>query len=267
MRAAVSLLVVTVLQGTVHADEFEARLSALSHVFDDVRIDLGVSELGEHFVRWQKSLRDFLGDTAERLAQLSEGANIPDVSILSVEPVEASEASGFGWRDDPIRHSAKFHSGTDFKGKSGTPVLASGPGVVVFAGRRGGYGNLIEIDHGGGVLTRYAHLRKIEAKVDETVLAGERIGQVGSTGRTTGPHLHFEVRLDDSPVDPLTAFAVAQVMRDAPDMGRLAAFALSPEVQGEVASKVDPPHGGKHSTKKESRPERHGHVKQIKPVS
>jgi murein DD-endopeptidase MepM/ murein hydrolase activator NlpD len=148
MRAAVSLLVITVLQGTVHADEFDDRLSALSHVFDDLRIDSGVSELGEHFVRWQKSLRDFLGDTAERLAQLSEGANIPDVSILSVEPVESSEASGFGWRDDPIRHRAKFHSGTDFKGKSGTPVLASGPGVVVFAGRRGGYGNQIEIDHG-----------------------------------------------------------------------------------------------------------------------
>ena len=266
MRAAVSFLAIVVLQGTVHADELDDRLERLRHVFDDARIDFGVNEVSEHLVRWQKSLRDFLGDTAERLAQLAEGENIPDVSILSVEPVESSEASGFGWRDDPIRHRAKFHSGTDFKGKSGTPVLASGPGVVIFTGRRGGYGNLIEIDHGGGVVTRYAHLRKIEVKEDETVVPGQRIGQVGSTGRTTGPHLHFEVRLGEYAVDPVTAFAVAQVMRDAPEIGRFATFALAPEVQGEVASKVDPPKNGKRA-KKESRPERAGRVKQIKPVS
>jgi len=147
-------------------------------------------------------------------------------------------------------------------------VLAAGPGVVVFAGRRGGYGNLIEVDHGGGVLTRYAHLRRIEAKVDMAVLAGQKIGQVGSTGRTTGPHLHFEVRLADSPVDPVTAMTVAQLVREQPEMGRIAAFALAPEVQAELASKVDPPKQRRSANaKKESRPERAGRVKRVKPVS
>lgn len=268
MRAAASLLAILALQSAAQANELSDRLNRLSHVLDDVRIEIIPRGVGEHLVRWQKSMRDFVGSAAEGLARLAEGTvRIPDVSVLTTEPVADTESSGFGWRDDPIRHRPKFHSGTDFRGKHGTPVVAAGDGVVVFAGRRGGYGNMIEIDHGGGVITRYAHLRRIHASEDSVVLAGQQIGQVGSTGRATGPHLHFEVRLTDYPVDPKVAMSVAQLVREAPEMGRIAAFALAPEVQGELASRTDPPRSGKRAAKRESRPDRPGRVKRIKPVS
>ena len=267
MRAAASLLAILVSLSAAHANELSDRLNRVAHVFDDVRIELVPSGIGARFVRWQKSMRDFMHHAAHGLAHLAENApRIPDVSVLEIEPVANTESSGFGWRDDPIRHRPKFHSGTDFRGKHGTPVVAAGDGIVVFAGRRGGYGNLVEIDHGGGVITRYAHLRRMHAKEDAVVVAGQQIGQIGSTGRTTGPHLHFEVRLADSPVDPVTAMTVAQLVREAPAMGRIAAFALAPEVQAELASKLDPPKA-RRAAKKESRPDRPGRVKRPKPVS
>lgn len=267
MRAAVTLTAILSLQtvaGANRGNELIDRLQRIAHVFDDVKVELVPSGIGARLVRWQMAVRDFVHETATVLA--AHAPAIPDVSILTTEPVANTESSGFGWRDDPIRHRAKFHSGTDFRGKHGTPVVAAGPGVVVFAGRRGGYGNLIEIDHGGGVLTRYAHLRRMEAKVEDVVIAGEQIGQVGSTGRTTGPHLHFEVRLADSPVDPVTAMTVAELVRKEPAMGRIAAFALVPEVQSELASKVDPPKQ-RRPAKKESRPDRPGRVRVAKPLS
>jgi len=163
----------------------------------------------------------------------------PDVSILTTEPVSRSESSGYGWREDPIRKHQKFHHGTDYRGKHGTPVVAAGPGTVTFAGRRGGYGNVIFVDHGNGVITRYAHLRRIEAKLGTVVAAGDRIGQIGSTGRTTGPHLHFEVRLEGRSVDPNTALAVAEIMRESPSAGVLAAHALAPELQANARDMQD----------------------------
>jgi murein DD-endopeptidase MepM/ murein hydrolase activator NlpD len=162
----------------------------------------------------------------------------PDLRVLTTEPVARAESSGFGWRDDPIRKRPKFHHGTDYRGKSGTPVLAAGGGTVVVAGRRGGYGNVVFVDHGGGIVTRYAHLRRIETKLGATIEAGDRIGQIGSTGRTTGPHLHFEVRLGGRSVDPNTA--VAELMRESQAAGRLAAFALAPELQSRARDAHDP---------------------------
>ena len=137
-------------------------------------------------------------------------------------------------------------------------MLAAGDGVVVFAGRQGGYGNVVYVDHGGGVVTRYAHLRRIETKKDASVTAGERIGQVGSTGRATGPHLHFEVRLDGRAVDPVTAMTVAELERADPRAGQLAAFALSPEIQAAVARRRS---DRKQAAATRSRPERKGRVK------
>jgi murein DD-endopeptidase MepM/ murein hydrolase activator NlpD len=264
MRAAVTLTAILALHTAAQANELNDRLQRIAHVFDDVKIELVPSNITTRLVRWHIAMRDFVRDTQTFLA--AHAPAIPDVSVLTTEPVANTESSGFGWRDDPIRHRAKFHSGTDFRGKHGTPVVAAGPGRVVFAGRRGGYGNLIEIDHGGGVLTRYAHLRRMEVKVDAVVVAGEQIGQVGSTGRTTGPHLHFEVRLADSPVDPVTAMSVAELVRTEPAMGRIAAFALVPEVQSELASKVDPPKQ-RRPAKKDARPDRVGRVRVAKPLS
>lgn len=237
-----------------------------------LELELVPRGLVDQMVRWQRELRDVLHRTAAQLATLAahEGLHIPDLAVLTTEPVANTESSGFGWRDDPIRHRPKFHSGTDFRGKRGTPVLAAGDGVVVFAGRRGGYGNVIDVDHGGGVITRYAHLRRIEAKRDAAVVAGEQIGQLGSTGRATGPHLHFEVRLDGRPVDPVTAMSVAELARESAELGRIAAFALSPEVQAEASSRLDPPRqrvAKKAKKAKHARPDRPGRVKRVRPVS
>lgn len=268
MRAAVTFGALIALAAPAHANELHERLDRLAHVFDDVTIDLVPHGLTERLVRWQKGMRDFVHHTAGSLAELArETVRIPDISVLTTEPVANTESSGFGWRDDPIRHRPKFHSGTDFRGKRGTPVVAAGPGVVVFTGRRGGYGNLVEIDHGGGVVTRYAHLGRIQIKRDAVVLAGQQIGRVGSTGRATGPHLHFEVRLADIPVDPVTAMSIAQLVRESPELGRIAAFALAPEVQAQVASRLDPPKHRRRAKPKDSRPDRPGRVRRIKPVS
>ncbi|MDE2301454.1 MAG: M23 family metallopeptidase [Sphingomonadales bacterium] len=111
-------------------------------------------------------------------------------------------SSGFGYRLDPFTHGAAFHPGLDFRGPIGTPILAAARGTVIFAGQRSGYGNCVEIDHGGGLVTRYAHMSAFRAHQGERVAAGEVIGAIGSTGRSTGPHLHFEVRIDDRPVNP-----------------------------------------------------------------
>ena len=216
---------------------------------------------------WQRTTHDFVHGLEGRFAALIDhtGIVLPDLTMLSTDPVAHTASSGFGWRDDPIRHTRSFHSGTDFRGQPGTPVLAAGAGVVVFCGRLGGYGNAIDIDHGGGVLTRYAHLRRIETKKGAAIAAGETIGQVGSTGRTTGPHLHFEVRLDGSPVSPIAAMSVATLQREAPLAGRLAALSLSPELQTTAESDVDPPkqraRPGKRPGQTPTRPERPGRAK------
>ena len=204
-------------------------------------------------VRWELGARDWMRGASDRLTRLANQlpSPAPDLTVLTTDPIPGTESSGFGWRDDPFRHVTRFHSGTDFRADPGTPVLAAGDGVVVFAGRQGGYGNVIYIDHGGGVVTRYAHLREIETRKDATVSAGDRIGQVGSTGRATGPHLHFEVRLDGRAVDPVTAMTVATLERDAPAAGRLAAFALVPELQAHVRDHSD-------DRARASRPERRG---------
>lgn len=111
-------------------------------------------------------------------------------------------SSSFGMRKHPISGKYRKHQGLDFAGPSGSPVLASAAGRVVYAARKGTYGNLVEIDHGNGVTTRYAHLRKITVSKGEQVKAGEKLGEVGSTGASTGPHLHWEVRIFDQAKDP-----------------------------------------------------------------
>ena len=214
----------------------------------------------ERMVHWQLDLRDALHGLEDRFTAFAQAAGLhtPDLTVLAIEPVAHTESSGFGWRDDPIRHTRSFHSGTDFRGDPGTAVVAAGDGVVTFCGRMGGYGNVIDINHGGGVTTRYAHLRRIETKKDAAIAAGERIGQVGSTGRTTGPHLHFEVRIDGAPVSPIAAMTVAGLQRESPLAGRLAALSLSPELQRSAESDVDPP---RQRGRSGSRPERASRAK------
>ncbi|MFO1255140.1 MAG: peptidoglycan DD-metalloendopeptidase family protein [Sphingomonadaceae bacterium] len=112
-------------------------------------------------------------------------------------------SSGFGFRPNPFTGGGgEFHPGLDFKGPYGAPIFAAARGVVSFVGQRSGYGNCVEIDHGNGLITRYAHMSGFRTQLGKQVVPGEQIGMIGSTGRSTGPHLHFEVRIGDRPVNP-----------------------------------------------------------------
>lgn len=111
--------------------------------------------------------------------------------------------SGFGKRRDPILGRSAFHAGIDFRAPTGTPIRAPAAGKVVKAGRNGGYGNMVEISHGNGLTTRFAHLSSIQVKVGQHVIAGQRIGASGNTGRSTGPHLHYEIRANGKAVNPM----------------------------------------------------------------
>ncbi|HVG20678.1 MAG TPA: M23 family metallopeptidase [Blastocatellia bacterium] len=114
----------------------------------------------------------------------------------------------FGYRSDPFTGRAKFHSGVDIKARWGESVGASQPGIVQFAGWYHGYGNLIIINHGGGVTTHYAHLSSFDVEVGSRVERGQVVGRAGSTGRATSPHLHYEVRIDGNPVNPFQPLAL-----------------------------------------------------------
>jgi len=118
-------------------------------------------------------------------------------------PVSAAyNSSSYGWRVDPFTKHRAFHSGLDFPADTGTPIYAAADGVVSFAESSAGYGNLVKIDHGSGLETRYAHASKIVVKVGERISKGQVIAKVGSTGRSTGPHLHYEIRLNEVALDP-----------------------------------------------------------------
>ncbi|MDR0183940.1 M23 family metallopeptidase [Lysobacter arvi] len=122
------------------------------------------------------------------------------LSLLPVAPVRIT--SGFGRRHDPFGRGDAFHSGIDFAGSVGTPVHACGDGVVVQARYSKDYGNVVMIDHGQGIVTLYAHNSRLEVRPGDVVLAGQEISKMGSTGRSTGPHLHFEVRQYGRRIDP-----------------------------------------------------------------
>ncbi len=132
-------------------------------------------------------------------------------AIPSIQPVSNKKldriASGFGYRIDPIYKDRRLHAGLDFTASTGTPIYATADGVVRDAGfNTGGYGNRVLIYHGFGYETTYSHMYKIKARVGERVKRGEVIGYIGSTGKSTGPHLHYEVHRNGVPVDPIYYF-------------------------------------------------------------
>ena len=122
----------------------------------------------------------------------------------TIWPVNGTLEGGFGGRRNPFGGGGyEFHSGQDIEADWGAPVISGASGRVTFVGWQNGYGQLVVVDHGGGLTTRYAHLSNIDVELDQVVARGQLLGKVGSTGRSTGPHLHYEVRINDQPVNPL----------------------------------------------------------------
>lgn len=131
-------------------------------------------------------------------------AHIP--SVMPIQIKDYTMSSGYGYRRDPIYETTKFHAGLDFAAHQGTPVFATGDGKVLSADRRSTYGNCIDISHGYNYVTRYAHLSEILVSAGQEVKRGDLIGKVGSTGKSTGPHLHYEVRFKDEPQNPVNYY-------------------------------------------------------------
>ena len=121
--------------------------------------------------------------------------------------------SRFGNRKDPFLGRPAFHGGIDFRTPTGTPIYSSGSGVVTHAGRNGGYGKMVEIDHGHGITTRYAHLSRVVVREGDHVAMGAQIGKSGSTGRSTGPHLHYEIRRNGDAIDPMHYLKAARKLQ------------------------------------------------------
>jgi murein DD-endopeptidase MepM/ murein hydrolase activator NlpD len=146
------------------------------------------SQFRNLFMTWKKL------DTTEQAA----------IAIPSLQPIDSMKlSSNFGVRSDPFRGTAAMHAGIDLPGPIGTPVYATADGIVGRAQRAGGYGNLIELNHGKGIQTRYGHLSKILVSANTRVRRGQLIGLMGSTGRSTGSHLHYEVRINGAAVNPV----------------------------------------------------------------
>lgn len=128
----------------------------------------------------------------------------PSGSGVLIRPVPGAVSSGFGPRIHPIYGTSKMHNGVDMNAAHGDPIKAAGSGTVILSGVKGGYGNTVMIDHGGGMVTLYAHQSQLGVSVGESVSRGQVIGQIGSTGTSTAPHLHFEVRINGSPRNPVS---------------------------------------------------------------
>ncbi len=142
----------------------------------------------------------------DEILQLAKNQEVRMENIPAIQPVLNKNlkhmASGYGWRIDPVYHIRRFHEGMDFSAPVGTDIFATGNGTVVYSGWRQGYGETIEIDHGFGYLTRYAHCHKLFVRVGQKVKRGDVIALVGNTGKSTGPHVHYEVHYQGRPIDP-----------------------------------------------------------------
>jgi murein DD-endopeptidase MepM/ murein hydrolase activator NlpD len=136
----------------------------------------------------------------------------------------ATLGSRFGWRIDPFTGRAALHSGLDFAGPQGTPIVAAAGGVVVVQEFQPAYGNVIEIDHGNDLVTRYAHMHRMIAKKGDLVKRGQKIGEIGTTGRSTGPHLHFEVMVSGQLQDPMQFLTAGESIKNLPQISARGAF-------------------------------------------
>lgn len=160
---------------------------------------------------WERALAELEADSNAIAAMLrrlqrrtpGRGETVTPWKGGLIRPVSGNITSGYGYRMHPILKQRKMHTGVDIAAPTGTPIHAAAGGVVVFSGRWGGYGNCVIIDHGGGLATLYGHCSSLNVSEGQKVTQGETIARVGSTGLSTGPHCHFEVRRNGSPVNPM----------------------------------------------------------------
>jgi murein DD-endopeptidase MepM/ murein hydrolase activator NlpD len=166
-------------------------------------LELSDSSLTNHIDKMSDTL-DFKIQQLTALESLMRGLNIERESELAGRPVEKGWLSSYyGVRKDPFTSRPAMHKGIDFAGKAGENVVATGAGVVTWSGTRYGYGELVEIDHGNGLRTRYGHNAELTVDVGDVVTKGQSIALVGNTGRSTGAHVHYEVLKNGQQIDPL----------------------------------------------------------------
>lgn len=166
-----------------------------SHHMTEVDLKLAIQSLTEAV-----NARDDYLSTIE--AKILQKSVLKDM-LPNSSPVDAAfNSSSYGWRVDPFNGNKAFHEGLDFTANTGTPIRAAADGIVSSAERTPDYGNIVKINHGSGLETRYAHASKLLVKSGERVTKGQIVAEVGSTGRSTGPHLHYEIRLNGDALDP-----------------------------------------------------------------
>jgi murein DD-endopeptidase MepM/ murein hydrolase activator NlpD len=160
---------------------------------------------GGPFVPW-KGEKGAMSGELEHLADAMSRMEFLERSLLAIPSGQPTAApmmtSSYGYRRDPFNGHAAFHAGIDFPGRYGQPINAAAAGRVTYVGQRQGYGNVVEVEHGNGLMTRYAHLSGFVVRTGARIARGDTIGRMGSTGRSTGTHLHFEVRLNGQPINP-----------------------------------------------------------------
>ena len=167
-----------------------------------------VAESEAEYDRIAAEMQSVSDEIAAMSAQAAQNGSVPmgDGTLIWPTPSCTTNSSAYGWRIHPIYGTPKFHAGEDIPAGYGAEILAAASGTVVTAGWVSGYGNYTVIDHGGGMMTAYGHQSQILVSVGQTVTQGDLIGYVGSTGNSTGPHLHFEVYINGSTVDPKSFF-------------------------------------------------------------
>lgn len=178
-------------------EELEAAVADLESEIEEFEGELAA------FQREESSIR---AEIAAAAADQVASTNAPAGSGQLVRPVPGAVSSGFGMRVHPITGQNRMHNGVDMDGAMGDRIKAAKAGTVILAGVKGGYGNTVMIDHGGGMVTLYAHQSQLGVSVGDKVSTGQVIGYVGSTGQSTGPHLHFEVRIGGNPTNPMSYF-------------------------------------------------------------
>ncbi|MGE6106903.1 M23 family metallopeptidase [Aeromonas sobria] len=192
-------------QADLDPDEFNFKeLPPMGGPSYDADLEVNLDELQSSMAHLSKQL----SSREEQLSVLESfvlNHHITDAGFISGSPVQQERvwiSSGFGGRVDPFNGRAKMHKGVDFRGKPGTPILATGKGIVSWAGRHPEFGNMVEVNHGNGLVTRYAHNAKLLVEVGTLVDQGQKIALMGRTGRATGVHLHYEVLKDGRQVNP-----------------------------------------------------------------